>query len=242
MSSESTPPKAPSSKRMAAKTKASRPLAKSVEEQRFGTFAGVFTPCTLTILGVIMFLRFGHVVGQAGLLQALAIVLAAKVITVLTSFSLSAIATNTRVKGGGAYFLISRSLGVEYGGAIGLVFFLAQAISVAMYVIGFSEYFLGAFPTVNISLTTLASIVNVVIFCCVMIGAGWAIKVQYAILVILVLSLVSFFAGALDQVSIGRLTQNLSSSYSADNKFLPCSRSSFRRLRESWRARICQAI
>ena len=86
-------------------------------------FGGVFTPCTLTILGVIMFLRFGYVVGQAGIIYALAIIALAKLITVLTTLSLSAIATNTEVKGGGAYFLISRSLGVEFGGAIGLVFF-----------------------------------------------------------------------------------------------------------------------
>ena len=109
-------------------------------------FGGVFTPCTLTILGVIMFLRFGYVVGQAGIIYALAIIAVSKLITVLTTLSLSAIATNTEVKGGGAYFLISRSLGVEFGAAIGLVFFFAQAISVAMYVIGFSEAFRGGFP------------------------------------------------------------------------------------------------
>ena len=112
----------------------------------FGTFGGVFTPCTLTILGVIMFLRFGQVVGRAGLVYAVAIVLAANAITLLTSLSLSAIATNTRVKGGGAYYLISRSLGVEFGGAIGIVFFLAQAISVALYVIGFTEAIVDTFP------------------------------------------------------------------------------------------------
>ena len=106
---------------------------------KFGTFGGVFTPCTLTILGVIMFLRFGQVVGQAGVLYALLIVAVSTLITTLTSLSLSAIATNTRVKGGGAYYLISRSLGVEFGGAIGVVFYLAQAISVSMYVIGFTE-------------------------------------------------------------------------------------------------------
>ena len=115
-------------------------------------FGGVFTPCTLTILGVIMFLRFGYVVGQAGIIYALAIIAVAKLITVLTTLSLSAIATNTEVKGGGAYFLISRSLGVEFGGAIGLVFFLAQAISVAMYVIGFTEAFVTAFPNTGLSL------------------------------------------------------------------------------------------
>ena len=79
-----------------------------------------------------MFLRFGQVVGQSGFYYAILIVLCAKVITGLTALSLSAIATNTRVQGGGAYFLISRSLGVEFGGAIGILFFAAQAISVAM--------------------------------------------------------------------------------------------------------------
>lgn len=110
----------------------SEPAAKPTAPAKFGTFGGVFTPSTLTILGVIMFLRFGEVVGQAGIANCLIIIFCAKLITTLTTLSISAIATNTRVRGGGAYFLISRSLGVAFGGAIGLVFFLAQAISVAM--------------------------------------------------------------------------------------------------------------
>jgi amino acid transporter len=102
------------------------------DARSFGTFGGVFTPCTLTILGVIMFLRFGQVVGNSGLWVAVGIVLISKAITTMTAFSLSAIATNTRVRGGGAYYMISRTLGAEYGGSIGAVFFLAQAVSVAM--------------------------------------------------------------------------------------------------------------
>lgn len=168
----------------------------SEKPQGFGTFGGVFTPCTLTILGVIMFLRYGQVVGQAGVIYALLIVAVSKVITTLTSLSLSAIATNTEVKGGGAYFLISRSLGVEFGGAIGIVFFLAQAISVAMYVIGFSEAFSDSYGTAFGSPVQIATVTNIVVFVCVFIGAGWTIKVQYFILAILVASLVSFFAGA----------------------------------------------
>lgn len=132
---------------------------------KFGTLGGVFTPCTLTILGVIMFLRFGQVVGQSGLIHAIIIVLFAKVITLLTALSLSAIATNTRVKGGGAYYLISRSLGVEFGGTIGVIFFAAQAISVAMYVIGFTEAFQAAFPSVSLSHKSIATIVNFAGFC-----------------------------------------------------------------------------
>ncbi len=86
-----------------------------------GTFAGVFTPSILTILGIILFLRLGYVVGNAGLAHALIILALANGISVLTTFSLSAIATNLKVKGGGDYYLISRTLGLEFGGAIGIV-------------------------------------------------------------------------------------------------------------------------
>ncbi len=180
---------------------------------RFGTFGGVFTPCTLTILGVIMFLRFGRVVGQAGVGYAFLIVACAAAITTLTALSLSAVATNTRVKGGGAYFLISRSLGPEFGGAIGVVFFLAQAISVAMYVIGFSEAFADAFPAAGLSVRTTATITNVAVFVCVFIGAGWTIKVQYVILGALGLALISFFGGGILQANPETLRANLAPDY-----------------------------
>ena len=104
-----------------------------------GTFGGVFTPSVLTILGIILFLRLGYVVGSAGLTRALIIIGLANAISVLTSISLSAIATNLKVKGGGDYYLISRTLGLEFGGAIGIVLFLAQSVSIAFYCIGFGE-------------------------------------------------------------------------------------------------------
>lgn len=180
---------------------------------KFGTFGGVFTPCTLTILGVIMFLRFGQVVGQSGIWLAVLIVLAANLITALTALSLSAIATNTRVRGGGAYYLISRSLGVEFGGAIGVLFFLAQAISVAMYVIGFTEALTGTFPGLTPQFVGIASLVNLAVFVCVYIGAGWTIKVQYLILAILAASLVSFYAGAVADFSAQNLQENIRPSF-----------------------------
>jgi len=108
-----------------------------------GTFAGVFTPSILTILGIILFLRLGYVVGSAGLFRALIILALANAISVLTSVSLSAVATNFRVKGGGDYYLISRTLGLEFGGAIGIVLFLAQSVSIAFYCIGFGEVLAG---------------------------------------------------------------------------------------------------
>lgn len=184
-----------------------------------GTFGGVFTPCTLTILGVIMFLRFGQVVGQAGMWGAIAVVLASKVITTLTSLSLSAIATNTRVKGGGAYYLISRSLGVEFGGAIGVLFFLAQAISVAMYVIGFTEALVATFPAFDGYSAEVASLVNAAVFVSVYIGAGWTIRVQYGILAVLVLSLVSFYWGAAASFSAETLQANLTPHYVEGQSF-----------------------
>ncbi len=191
----------------------------SGNRSKFGTLGGVFTPCTLTILGVIMFLRYGQVVGQSGVLLALVIVAASKSITTLTTLSLSAIATNTKVKGGGAYYLISRSLGVEFGGAIGVVFYLAQAISVAMYVIGFTEAFVGTFPQYTGYFTLIATIVNAVTFVCVFIGAGWTIKVQYLILAILAGAIVSFFVGAGGAFDVSVLQSNLSPSFVEGESF-----------------------
>ena len=94
-------------------------LRKTQKPGTLSTFSGVFTPSILTILGIILFLRLGYVVGSAGLMQALVIIAIANIISVLTSFSLAAIATNLKVKGGGDYYLISRTLGVEFGGALG---------------------------------------------------------------------------------------------------------------------------
>lgn len=178
-------------------------------------FGGVFTPCTLTILGVIMFLRFGYVVGQSGVIYALLIVAISKSITTLTSLSLSAIATNTRVEGGGAYYLISRSLGVEFGGAIGLVFFLAQAISVAMYVIGFTEALLAS-TSLGLPSIVVATLCNLFVFVCVYIGAGWTIRIQYFILAILLASLVSFYWGAIPAFDLETFRANLYPSFNGE--------------------------
>lgn len=163
--------------------------------QRFGTFAGVFTPNILTILGIILFLRSGWVVGQAGLLGALAIVLIANSISFLTGLSLSAIATNMQVKAGGNYYLISRSLGLEIGGAIGIPLFLSQAISVAFYIIGFTE----AITTLEVFANTNPALIAgsvILIFCAISyIGADFALKIQYFILAVLIAALASFFLG-----------------------------------------------
>jgi len=109
---------------------------------KYGAFSGVFTPSVLTILGVIMYLRLGWVVGEAGLYWTLAIILLSHVISVSTGLSVSSISTDKRVKAGGIYYILSRSLGLPIGGAIGITLFVGTALSIALYVIGFSESFI----------------------------------------------------------------------------------------------------
>ena len=106
-------------------------MGESAEKQgyAFGTFKGVYTPSVLTIFGVIMYLRFGWVLGNVGLPGTLLIVTIATSITLLTGLSISAMATNMKVGVGGAYYIISRSLGLEAGVAIGLPLFFASAVS-----------------------------------------------------------------------------------------------------------------
>ena len=188
---------------------------------RFGAFGGVFTPSLLTILGAIMFLRFSTVVGYAGLWSALLILASAKSISVITGLSVSSIATNMRVKGGGAYYLISRSIGVEFGGVIAVFFYIAQAVAVTLYVVGFTESLVSAFPGLGGSFRTIATLTNIAVFVCVYIGAGWTIRVQYGILVALALSLLSFFVGAGMHVSPEVLSANLAPSWTAEYSFFP---------------------
>ena len=115
--------------------------------KKFGTFGGVFTPDVLTILGVIMYLRLGWVVGNAGLLGAIGIIILAKLITIATGLSMSSITTNIKIGAGGAYSIISKSLGLEAGGSIGIPFYFAQTFSAALYIIGFTEGWIRIFPT-----------------------------------------------------------------------------------------------
>ncbi len=168
---------------------------------KFSTFGGVFTPSILTILGVIMFMRAGFVLGQAGILHALVMLCIAKGITLLTSFSISAIATNTEVKGGGAYFLISRTLGPEFGGTIGLILFFAQALAVPFYILGFTEALITTLspyiPSIGNYFNYVTFGTTALLFIVVFKSAEWAIKAQYAIMGILVLSIVTFLGGAI---------------------------------------------
>ena len=114
--------------------------------KKFGTFGGVFTPTLLTILGVIMYLRLGWVVGNAGLLGAWLIIVIAFMITLTTALSMSSITTNIRIGAGGAYAIISQSLGLEVGGSLGIPRYVSQGLAVTMYIFGFREGWLSIFP------------------------------------------------------------------------------------------------
>ncbi len=175
-----------------AKSDQNRPSAAS-GSKRFGAFGGVFTPSILTILGVIMYLRFGWVVGNAGLGGALLIVLLAHVISIVTGLSVSSIATNRTVGPGGAYFMISRSLGGPTGAAVGIPLFFAQALSVAFYVVGFVESL--SMLAIDLDPRIIGSVVCLLLALLSLKGADWAIKVQYVVMAAIVLSLLSFFLG-----------------------------------------------
>jgi len=183
---------------------------------QFSTFAGVFTPSILTILGVIMFLRAGYVVGEAGIINTIIILCVAEVISLLTAISMSAISTNTPVAGGGAYFLISRALGPQFGGAIGLALFLAQALSVPFYILGFTNSLVASFPSLSAWFVPIAVVTAVILFSVNLISSGFAIRIQYIVMTMLALAIVSFLGGALLLFDPELLQANLGSSYSSN--------------------------
>nr|MBU1327887.1 amino acid permease [Candidatus Omnitrophota bacterium] len=164
-----------------------------METKRFGTFEGVFTPTVLSILGVVMYLRLGWVVGQVGLAGALAIIVISNLITLCTGLSIASITTNIRIGAGGAYSIISKSLGLEIGGAIGIPLYLSQAISVAFYIAGFTECWVLIFPQHSFIFVSILTwfILLVVSY----LSAKLAFRLQYVILGIIVFSLISIFLG-----------------------------------------------
>eukprot|EP00249_Psilotum_nudum_P010981 c22889_g1_i1 orf=423-3326(-) len=117
---------------------------------KLGTLMGVFIPCLQNILGIIFYIRFSWIVGIAGVWHSLLLVSLCCLCTFLTGMSLSAIATNGAMKGGGPYYLIGRALGPEVGVSIGLCFFLGNAIAASLYILGAVETFLDAIPGAGI--------------------------------------------------------------------------------------------
>jgi amino acid transporter len=170
--------------------------------QKFGTFLGVFTPSVLTILGLIMYLRFGFVLGNLGLGLTLLVVLMASSITFITGMSASAIATNLKVGVGGEYYMISHSLGLELGGAIGIPLFFCRTLSITFYALGLSEALLVFWPTSmgpmpGYTIQLLAGVIIVAATAVAGRSAGLALKLQVPIMIIVGLSLLALLAGVL---------------------------------------------
>ncbi|HAY88096.1 MAG TPA: amino acid permease [Bacteroidetes bacterium] len=168
---------------------------------KFGT-APVFLTAISTILGAIMFLRFGFSVGQVGVYGTLGIVLLGHLVTIPTAMALAEIATNQKVEGGGEYFIISRSFGLTIGAAIGIALYLSQAISVAFYLIAFTEAFEPLLPYINEHLPfainkMVIGIISVLLLSWLMLtkGASSGMTLLYIVVAILAVSLVMFFAG-----------------------------------------------
>ena len=172
------------------------------EKQKFGT-APVFITAISTILGAVLFLRFGFAVGTVGFWGVILLIILGHLVTIPTALALSELATNRRVEGGGEYFVISRSFGLNIGSTIGLALYLSQAISVAFYIISFTESFEFFFNFIanryDINLPRqVISIPAMLILSVVIIkkGANLGMKALYIIAVMLLIVLGLFFAGS----------------------------------------------
>ena len=167
------------------------------DKKKFGTFAGVFTPSILTILGVIMYMRLGWVVGNAGLIGAIVIIIIAHVISVSTGLSVSSVATDKKIGAGGIYYILSRSMGIPIGGSIGIALFIGTALSIALYLVGFSESF-NAYFGFGTSINTIrltGTFALITLSTLALISTSVALKTQFIILAAIIVSLVSIFLG-----------------------------------------------
>ncbi|XP_005069151.1 solute carrier family 12 member 2 isoform X2 [Mesocricetus auratus] len=169
---------------------------------KFGWIKGVLVRCMLNIWGVMLFIRLSWIVGQAGIGLSVLVIVMATVVTTITGLSTSAIATNGFVRGGGAYYLISRSLGPEFGGAIGLIFAFANAVAVAMYVVGFAETVVDLLKDHSIlmideinDIRIIGAITVVILLGISVAGMEWEAKAQIVLLVILLLAIADFVIG-----------------------------------------------
>ena len=177
----------------------------------FGTLP-VFLAGISTILGAIMFLRFGYAVAHTGFLGVVGIILLGHLVTIPTALALAEIATNRKVEGGGEYFIISRSFGTTIGGVIGISLYLSQAISVAFYMIAFAEAFTWLEPILSDQLgvgfdSRIVSIPALILLLVLVLskGADLGVKVLYVVAAVLFGSLVLFFLGSPTEGFDGRV-------------------------------------
>uniref|UniRef100_A0A3Q3DFS8 Solute carrier family 12 member 3 n=1 Tax=Hippocampus comes TaxID=109280 RepID=A0A3Q3DFS8_HIPCM len=154
--------------------------------------------CMLNIWGVMLFIRMSWIVGQAGIGLTIGIILMATLVTTITGLSTSAIATNGFVRGGGAYYLISRSLGPEFGGSIGLIFAFANAVAVAMYVVGFAETVVEMLNVRKLNDIRIVGTLTVILLLGISVaGMEWEAKAQIVLLLVLLAAIANYFIGSL---------------------------------------------
>ncbi|XP_073704287.1 solute carrier family 12 member 7 isoform X4 [Garra rufa] len=183
----------------------------TVNGPQMGTFIGVFLPCMQNILGVILFLRLTWIVGTAGIVEALAIVFMCCSCTMLTAISMSAIATNGVVPAGGSYYMISRALGPEFGGAVGFCFYLGTTFAGSMYILGTMEIFLtyivpnaAVFKAETGEPTAMQNNMRIYGTCClaimtlvVFVGVKYVNKLALVFLSCVMLSIMAIYAGVI---------------------------------------------
>ncbi|XP_043284241.1 bumetanide-sensitive sodium-(potassium)-chloride cotransporter isoform X2 [Venturia canescens] len=172
---------------------------------KLGWIQGVLIPCLLNIWGVMLFLRLSWVVAQAGIFQSLVIIGISAIVCVITTLSLSAISTNGEVKGGGIYFIISRSLGPEFGASVGIVFAFANAVAASMNTIGFCDSLNDLFKSQGVSIIDngvndvrivgVVAILVMILICAI--GMEWESKAQNFLIAIIVLAIFDFLIGVL---------------------------------------------
>ncbi|XP_061753635.1 solute carrier family 12 member 9 [Nerophis ophidion] len=213
----------------------------SKEPRKLNTFFGVMVPTILSMFSIVLFLRTGFVVGHAGLLEGLLMVVVAYTIITLTILSICAISTNGAIQGGGAYYMISRSLGPEFGGSIGLMFFLAKVFACGEYVLGLVEAILDVFgvdaetsvsegvrvlPQSYWHIVLYSSVVLLLCLLVCLVGAHIYSRTAFAILLLVTVSLLSVFVSSLavkpldfvlTHLGPGNQTQRYNASYTGFN-------------------------
>ncbi|KAM8893684.1 solute carrier family 12 member 1 isoform 2-T2 [Spinachia spinachia] len=169
---------------------------------KFGWIRGVLVRCMLNIWGVMLFIRLSWIFGHSGWGLGIVVIVLSCVVTTITGLSMSAICTNGVVRGGGAYYMISRSLGPEFGGSIGLIFALANAVAVALYVVGFAETVVELLLDNDLIMVSVVNDIRIVGCITVVLllaisvaGMEWEAKAQIVLLVILLVAIVNVFVG-----------------------------------------------
>ena len=175
---------------------------------KFGWIQGVYMRCLLNIWGVMLFLRLTWVIGQCGLIEGILVITLSNLVTVVTTISMSAVSTNGQISAGGIYYMISRSLGPEFGGAIGLMFTLANSIAVSMYTIGFCESlidmlyqyipdFTGIVDSVDRvnDVRVIGTVTLILVLALAIVGMDWVTRVQLLLLGLLIVSQIDFIIG-----------------------------------------------